>query len=423
MSEKDNEYALDTIEETAKKDPLRLLDIENDTQMVLSKLGAPSETERARSNYNKLVYNEPRPVTHHLTEFIGRLLPNLAAVGGAKVVKLTGSALKKGGKDFVKKLATAKLKRAALKKAQKGLGTENKTLIKVFTDLLKDGGPESVRETADVYEKNGFKILADKIRAFDTTIDGVIHSRLKKIPGDLTTKYNAILNDVPSLSKQTKIPEDEIVKAIKREADKAFKEPKFEKLNFKDDKFVDMGVNPDLYKGLTDEETDILFKNRKDKYREIKESTAFFNTGLDNVVYATGDELVPDIIKKAPKFFRKAGAAEFNLHAPRLADLAHDKVFYQKPVEKEFKKYTFDKQPDTHPVLDLIGDIIGVDYYNPNRWNKEDVEWFLNKAYEKGLFSNKDWTRWTPRQKVLKMKEIVQSPMAANFMKELRGTE
>ena len=104
MSEKDNEYALDTFTETAKKDPLRLLDVENDTQMLLSKLGAPSETERARSNYNKLVYNEPRPVTHHLTEFIGRLLPNLAAVGGAKVVKLTGSALKKGAKDFAKKL-------------------------------------------------------------------------------------------------------------------------------------------------------------------------------------------------------------------------------------------------------------------------------------------------------------------------------
>ena len=247
--------------------------------------------------------------------------------------------------------------------------------------------------------------------------------RFKKIPGGLTTKYNTILNDVPALSKQTKIPEDEIVKAIKREADRAYKEPKLSELNFRDNQFADMRDNPDLYKGLTDEETDILFKNRKDKYLDIEKSTAYFNTGLDNVVYATGDELVPDIIKKAPKFFRKAGAAEFNLHAPRLADLVHDKVFYQKPVEKEFKKYTFDKQPDTHPVLDLIGDIIGVDYYNPNRWNKEDVEWFLNKAYEKGLFSNKDWTRWTPRQKVLKMKEIVQSPMAANFMKELRGTE
>ena len=228
---------------------------------------------------------------------------------------------------------------------------------------------------------------------------------------------------MPALSKQTKIPEDEIVKAIKREADRAYKEPKLRELNFRDNPSVDMRNNPDLYKGLTDEETDILFKNRKDKYLEIKESTAFFNTGLDNVVYATGDELVPDIIKKAPKFFGKAGAAEIKLHAPRIADLVHDKVFYQKPVEKEFKRYTFDKQPDTHPVLDLIGDIIGVDYYNPNRWNKEDVEWFLNKAYEKGLFSNKDWTRWTPRQKVLKMKEIVQSPMAANFMKELRGTE
>lgn len=420
MSEKDNEYALDTLEETAKKDPLRLLDVENDTQMALSKLGAPSETERARSNYNKLVYNEPRPVTHHLTEFIGRLLPNLVAVGGAKVVKLTGSALKKGGKDFVKKLATAKLKRAALKKAQKGIETEkNKTLI---TSLLKDN-PQTVRDFIDIYEKNGLKTMADKIRPFDTTIDGVIHSRLKNMPGDLTTKYNTILNDVPALSKQTKIPEDEIVKAIKREADRAFKEPKLRELNFRDSKFADMRDNPGLYKGLTDEETDILFKNRKDKYFDIEKSTAFFNTGLDNVVYATGDELVPDIIKKAPKFFRKAGAAEFNLHAPRIADLVHDKVFYQKPVEKEFKRYTFDKQPDTHPVLDLIGDIIGVDYYNPNRWNKEDVEWFLNKAYEKGLFSNKDWTRWTPRQKVLKMKEIVQSPMAANFMKELRGTE
>ena len=418
MSEKDNEYALDTLEETAKKDPLRLLDVENDTQMALSKLGAPSETERARSNYNKLVYNEPRPVTHHLTEFIGRLLPNLVAVGGPKLVKLTGSALKKGGKDFVKKLATAKLKRAALKKAQKSLGTENKIAAKSLMD-----DPQFVRDTIDIFEKNGLKTMADKIRAFDTTIDGVIHSRLKNIPGDLTTKYNAILNDVPYLSKQTKIPEDEIVKAIKREADRAYKEPKFRELNFRDNQFADMRDNPDLYKGLTDEETDILFKNRKDKFLDIEKSTAFFNTGLDNVVYATGDELVPDIIKKAPKFFGKAGAAEFNLHAPRIADLFHDKVFYQKPVEKEFKRYTFDKQPDTHPFLDLIGDIIGVDYYNPNRWNKEDVEWFLNKAYEKGLFSNKDWTRWTPRQKVLKMKEIVQSPMAANFMKELRGTE
>ena len=422
MSEKDNEYALDTFTETAKKDPLRLLDVENDTQMVLSKLGAPSETERARSNYNKLVYNEPRPVTHHLTEFIGRLLPNLAAVGGAKLVKLTGSALKKGAKDFAKKLATSKLKRAALKKAQKGLGTEDKTVIKSLTSLFKND-PQRVRDAIDLYEKNGLKTIADKIRAFDTTIDGVVHSRFKKIPGSLTTKYNTILNDVPDLSKQTKIPEDEIVKAIKREADRAFREPKFKKLNFIDNKLDDMRNNPDLYKGLTDEETDILFKNRKDKYLDIEKSTAFFNTGLDNVVYATGDELVPDIIKKAPKFFGKAGAAEIKLHAPRLADLVHDKVFYQKPVEKEFKKYTFDKQPDTHPVLDLIGDIIGVDYYNPNRWNKEDVEWFLNKAYEKGLFSNKDWTRWTPRQKVLKMKEIVQSPMAANFMKELRGTE
>lgn len=422
MSEKDNEYALDTIEETAKKDPLRLLDIENDTQMALSMLGAPSETERARSNYNKLVYNEPRPVTHHLTEFIGRLLPNLAAVSGAKVVKLTGSALKKGGKDFVKKLATAKLKKAALKKAQKDLGIENKTLIKSLTSLFTND-PQRVRDFIDIYEKNGLKTMADKIRAFDTTIDGVIHSRFKNIPGDLTTKYNAILNDVPYLSKQTKIPEDEIVKAIKREADRAFKKPKFKKLNFIDNKLDDMRNNPDLYKGLTDEETDILFKNRKDKFLDIEKSTAYFNTGLDNVVYATGDELVPDIIKKAPKFFGKAAAAEAKLHAPRLADLVHDKVFYQKPVEKEFKRYTFDKQPDTHPVLDFIGDIIGVDYYNPNRWNKEDVEWFLNKAYEKGLFSNKDWTRWTPRQKVLKMKEIVQSPMAANFMKELRGTE
>ena len=422
MSEKDNEYALDTFTETAKKDPLRLLDVENDTQMFLSKLGAPSETERARSNYNKLVYNEPRPVTHHLTEFIGRLLPNLAAVGGAKVVKLTGSALKKGGKDFVKKLATAKLKRAALKKAQKGFETENKPLIKSLIEFSKDN-PQRVRDAIDLYEKNGLKATADKIRAFDPTIDGVIHDRLKRMPGDLTTKYNAILNDVPALSKQTKIPEDEIVNAIKREADRAFKEPKLGELNFSDNNIDDMLNNPDLYKGLTDEETDILFKNRKDKFLDIEKSTAFFNTGLDNVVYATGDELVPDIIKKAPKFFGKAAAAEAKLHAPRIADLFHDKVFYQKPVEKEFKKYTFDKQPDTHPVLDIIGDIIGVDYYNPNRWNKEDVEWFLNRAYEKGLFSNKDWTRWTPRQKVLKMKEIVQSPMAAYFMRELRGTE
>jgi len=412
----ENEWAIDTISETAEKDPLRLLDVENDTQMLLSKFNAPTETDRAISNFNKLVYNEPRPASHHITEAAGRLIPNVIVVGGPQIVKLSKNAIKKAGKDLLKKLGTAKLKKEAINKAQKNI---DKTLVK---EVSKKLNPEQLShyknaKLVDKLMKEGNIADASIVKTYDTSIDKVIADRLNNMPGDLTTRYNAILAEVPHISKSANIPETKVYMALKKEADTLYKKPLLKELNFVSKQTNDIAANPDLYKHLTDDEAAALYKARKAKHTKINSSSAYFNTGISGAKVGTDD--VPEFIKNAPDAMKSSTAKWLQLHSPRLAQLARDIATSKKPVEKEIKQLTFDKEPEISPAMDMLNDIIGIDYYNPNRWRQEDVEWFLNKAQEEGLISDDRWTQWSPRQKVLKMAEIAKSPMAASFMNML----
>lgn len=404
-----NEWAIDTIDDIAKDDPLRLLDLENDTQVLLSKIpGAKSETERARSNFNKLVYKEPKPLDEHIFEAAGRAIPNVIVAGGAPLLKIAKSTIVKAGKDFVKKAMTKNIKRKAVEKAQKDI---DKTLIK---DIANKFSPNNMTHYRNA--KNSAKLTGDAkkaLQSYDTSVDRVIRERLEKMPGDLTVKYQVMLQEAPHIAKTTNIDERAIVRAIKNEANDLYKKPLLEKLNFRAKIENDAAANPDLYKGLSDEKKAALYKSRKAEHSSINKYAVYDNTGIARAVQAADVNIPTDTIKDA-------AAREIVAHAPRAIDMLKDSV--DKPVieNKEFKQFLFDKPPETSPIKDILKDIIGVDYYNPNRWRQEDVEWLLNRAQEEGLLSDDSWRQWTPRQKVYKMREIAESPMAITFMKGIR---
>ena len=404
-----NEWAIDAIDDIAKDDPLRLLDLENDTQVLLSKIpGAKSETERARSNFNKLIYKEPKPLDEHILEAAGRAIPNVAAVGASPLLKIGKSIIVKAGKDFVKKAATKNIKRNAIEKAQKKL---DKTLIKAITNRFN---PNSMTHYKIAKASN--KLTGDAkeaLQSFDTSVDRVIRERLEKMPGDLTLRYQVMLQEAPRIAKSTNIDEGTIVRAIKNEANDLYRKPLLEKLNFKAKIGNDAAANPDLYKGLSDEKKVALYKSRKAENSSINKSAVYDNTGITRAVQAADVNIPTDVIKDA-------SIREIVAHAPRAIDMLKDSV--EKPVieNKEFKQFLFDKPPETSPIKDVLEDILGVDYYNPNRWRQEDVEWLLNEAQKEGLLSDDSWKQWSPRQKVYKMREIVESPMAITFMKGIR---
>lgn len=404
-----NEWAIDTIDDIAKDDPLRLLDLENDTQVLLSKIpGAKSETERARSNFNKLIYKEPKPLDEHILEAAGRAIPNVAAVGASPLLKIGKSTIVKAGKDFVKKAATKNIKRNAIEKAQKKL---DETLVKAVTRRFN---PSNMTHYKIAKASN--KLTGDAkevLQSFDTSVDRVIRERLEKMPGDLTLRYQVMLQEAPRIAKSTNIDERTIVRAIKNEANDLYRKPLLEKLNFKVKMDNDAAANPDLYKGLSDEKKVALYKSRKAENSSINKSAVYDNTGITRAVQAADVNIPTDAIKDA-------SIREIVAHAPRAIDMLKDSV--EKPVieNKEFKQFLFDKPPETSPIKDVLKDILGVDYYNPNRWRQEDVEWLLNEAQKEGLLSDDSWKQWSPRQKVYKMREIVESPMAITFMKGIR---
>lgn len=404
-----SEWAIDTIDDIAKDDPLRLLDLENDTQILLSKIpGAKSETERARSNFNKLIYREPKPLDEHALEAAGRAIPNIMITGASPLLKIGKSAIVKAGKDFVKKAANKCIRRRAVQKAQKSI---DKTLIKDIADKLNPTNMTHYRNAkiADKLTGDAKKAL----QSFDTSVDRVIRERLEKMPGDLTLKYQVMLQEAPRIAKSTNIDERAVVRAIKNEANDLYKKPLLEKLNFKAKIDNDIAANPDLYKGLSDEKKAALYKSRKAENSSINKYAVYDNTGLKRAVQAADVNIPVDAVKDA-------AAREIVAHAPRAIDMLKDSV--EKPAieSREFKQFLFDKPPETSPIKDVIKDILGVDYYNPNRWRQEDVEWLLNEAQKEGLLSDDSWKQWTPRQKVYKMREIAESPMAITFMKGIR---
>lgn len=444
MADKSNEYAIDDFsffgdDGVFRRDPLRLLDIGNDIQMGMSKLGAPTETERATSNFEKLTENKRRPFSHTLTDAT-RLIPDLIAIG--RTLHKTG------------------LPQKAMKKISEKSGKDiNKIASNLVDDMLFDDywskspkeiqkkllSPDELRYNAQRYginEKELEKALSNK--------------KLYEIPAEVSARHSmsesakrsfGYIDRRPAISKISNkldniddISDIDILDAIKEDYHfrKVFKQ---ELDNIDNSVNVARSIGPksgqqakiDLYKKyLNSPESDFTFNllNRR------KKALTYDKKLEDRLKNTELKELVDK--KSLRKYNRKNMDREsikenvvklFDTSKPVIRDLAIKtpgivlNSFNESPIENtgEVKANYYKKGLSQDPVLNMIRSVFNMDYSDPARFNENEIEAYWKFLKDKGQIDPK-LKDITPRQKVSLIQGIVKDrPELIDIWKREKG--
>jgi hypothetical protein len=440
------DWAKDTVSEVAKEDPLRLIDLENDTQMLLSKIpGAPSETDRAINNYRSMVFDEPKPAVDHLIEGTGRILPTLATAGASLGVSALNKAMKKGSKNLAKKLLTPIKNSIKTKYAEKAF---KKHVNEQLKDLEKKYGKTTIQTLNEKYFKNVKKpldefdefalklspagktnrnALNDITDVYRNSIDNFVREKISKYEGSAEDRYFKLMTQKDDLAKVLNTDSQTIEEAIKRVAGEEDVAEQVQKLNFRYDIDRDVKANPEVYKNVPEKDYSKVWEERKIADENLMSSSnKFFDEDINIAHQPISQE---ELNKAADELGLSIKGNLKNLGNYSIAK-AGKNTFQSLPntlrpnkEEPEFKNKTFDKEPDTSlpkTLLQSLADVIGFDWRNPNRFNSEDIEYFLMRAQEEGLLSNDNWKNWSARQQVEKVDEIAHSDEGKRLVEMLR---
>ena len=390
--EKDGDYALNTFKDIWKYDPTRLLDLGNDFQVLLSRNKPEIDEERrASSNFEKLTEDRPRPISHTLVD-ASRVVPDIAFLlgpalikGGSKAIgKAVGKAVTKGAtKDVAKKLVNEGTSDAAkVLSKSKFLPRDEKVMAgkKWVRDLL---------ENKDAMERVAGKKLSDK------EVEG-IRKNIKEFVPHKIDAYNADVDKLKDVLKRLNIKE---------------------KFNTKDDLVKYLSTNKKSL-GLTDTEYKNLIKNI-DVLPDAKISKA--HLPVDRIIEKDKKIFTPleNISELAPGHIHSSLiGADATLKAADAGINKMGKVNFQTNKELEMKPDYFARGSMPTPVSDFIASLFNVDFNDPARFNKKDIDTFFEflehaKYIEPGI---KD--KWTPRQKVSVMREILSDKIINEDVKE-----
>lgn len=378
---KSGDYALNTLKDIWKYDPARLLDLGNDFQVFISQNKPEiNEERRASSNFEKLTEDRRRPVSHTLVD-AARVLPDIILLaapalikGGSKAIgKAIGKAVTKGAtKDVAKKLVNEGTSDAAkaLSKS-KFLPRDEKVMTgkKWVRDLL---------ENKDAMERVAGKKLSDK------EVEGIRKNIKEFVPHKIDT-YNADVDKLKDVLKRLNIKE---------------------KFDTRDDLVRYLSTNKKSL-GLTDTEYKNLIKNI-DVLPDAKISKAHLpvdriiekekkiSTPLENLSELKPDKVGSGII--GADLTMKAADAGINKVA---------KTNFQTNKELEIKPNYFARGSMPTPVSDFIAGMFNVDFDDPARFNKRDIDAFFDFLEDEGYIEPGIKDKWTPRQKVSVMREIL----------------
>lgn len=390
--EKDGDYALNTFKDIWKYDPTRLLDLGNDFQVLLSKNKPEIDEERrASSNFEKLTEDRPRPISHTLVD-ASRVVPDIALLlgpalikGGSKAIgKAVGKAVTKGAtKDVAKKLVNEGTSDAAkVLSKSKFLPRDEKVMAgkKWVRDLL---------ENKDAMERVAGKKLSDK------EVEG-IRKNIKEFVPHKIDAYNADVDKLKDVLKRLNIKET---------------------FNTKDDLVKYLSTNKKSL-GLTDTEYKNLIKNidvlpdakiskaHLPVYRIIEKDKKIF-TPLENI-----SELAPGHIHSS------LIGADATLKAADAGINKMGKVNFQTNKELEMKPDYWTLGSEPTPVSDFIASLFNVDFNDPARFNKKDIDTFFEFLEDAGYIEPGIKDKWTPRQKVSVMREILSDKIISERVKE-----
>ena len=389
---KDGDYALNTFKDIWKYDPARLLDLGNDFQVLLSRNKPEIDEERrASSNFEKLTEDRPRPISHTLVD-ASRVVPDIALLLGPALIKGGSKAIAKAVGKGVTKKAT---KDVAKKLVNEGTSDAAKVLSKskfLPRDEKVMAGKKWVRdllENKDAMERVAGKKLSDK------EVEG-IRKNIKEFVPHKIDAYNADVDKLKDVLKRLNIKE---------------------KFDTKDDLVKYLSANKKSL-GLTDTEYKNLIKNI-DVLPDAKISKA--HLPVDRIIEKDKKIFTPleNISELAPGHIHSSLiGADATLKAADAGINKMGKVNFQTNKELEMKPDYWTRGSEPTPVSDFIASLFNVDFNDPTRFNKKDIDTFFEFLEDAGYIEPGIKDKWTPRQKVSVMREILSDKIINEYVKE-----
>ena len=390
---KDGDYALNTLNDIWKYDKARLLDLGNDFQVFISQNKPElNEEARASSNFEKLTEDRPRRISHTLID-ASRVLPDIAFLLGPALLKGGSKAIAKAVSKGVTKEAT---KDVAKKLVNEGTSDAAKALSKskfLPRDEKVMTGKKWVRdllENKDAMERVAGKKLSDK------EVEGIRKNIKEFVPHKIDT-YNADVDKLKDVLKRLNIKE---------------------KFDTRDDLVKYLSTNKKSL-GLTDTEYKNLIKNI-DVLPDAKISNA--HLPVDRIIEK--EKKISTPLENIREFIKpdKVGTGFIGGDLTmKAADAVTNEVLkptLQSRPTIEIKPNYWIKGSKPTPVSDFIASIFNVDFDDPARFNKKDIDTFFDFLEERGTIEPGIKDKWTPRQKVSVMRELLSDEILSQDIKD-----
>lgn len=401
---KDGDYALNTFKDILKYDFPRLLDLGNDLQVLVShNKPEVNEERRASSNFEKLTEDRRRPISHTLVDAT-RILPDIIIAAGPV-------------KAIAKKAIAKKAAKEATSKVAKKIVNENTSdIAQAFNNsklLRRDAKNAAAKKwVRNLYENKeamnrvaGKSLSDDEIKAIRKELPNAVTEKIKK--------YNAGVDELKTITDNIKgvqltrdldiIGRDLIDNQILTRAE-------WEKIG------RNLAELPEYDKGISFSHVNVdrilkeIPKEKRNIVKDILERYSAFRK-LPN----------KEKVKKAKEALNKVPPlTKYGLGA-KIDDAAINKMakpYYQTNKELEIKPDYFARGSEPTPLFDFIASLFNVDFNDPTRFNKKDIDTFFDFLEYEGYIEPGIKDKWTPRQKVSVMREILSDKL---INKDVKG--
>lgn len=384
---KDGDYALNTFTDIWKYDWPRLLDIGNSIQVGISQ-NKPEVNEEARaiSNFEKLTEDKRRPISHTAVDAT-RILPEIITLAGPALWKAGVKAIgRKATKEATKGVAKTLVNRGTSDAAQ--AFSKSKFLPR---DEKVMAGKKWVRDMLE--NKNAMEAVAGK-KLSDNEVKA-IRKNIKEFATQKIDTYNADVDKLKDVLKRLNIKE---------------------KFDTKDDLVRYLSANKKSLE-LTDTEYKNLIKNI-DALPDAKISKAHLNPDRIKEL-KEGKNTLENISELKPG---KVGSGLIGADAAaKIADAGINKagkINFQTNKELEMKPDYWTLGSEPTPVSDFIASVFNVDFDDPARFNKKDIDAFFEFLEDIGTIEPGIKDKWTPRQKVSVLREMMSDKDYGQYIRE-----
>ena len=402
---KDGDYALNTFKDIIKYDPARLLDLGNDFQ-ILSSGNKPELNEEARaiSNFEKLTEDRRRPISHTLVDAT-RILPDLIALAAGPITGIAKKAIaKKAVKNTGSKVAKKLVKENTSDIAQ--AFNNSKLLRRNAKDAAAKKWVRNLYENKEAMNRVAGKSLSDdEIKAVKKELPNAVTEKIKK--------YNADVDKLKTITDNIKgVPSTRDLDIIGRDLidNKILTRAEWEKIG------RNLAELPEYDKGMSFSHINVdrILKEIPKEKRNIVKDILERYSAYRKLPKKERLEKVREAFAKVPPL------TKFDIGS-KIDDAIINKVarpYFQSRPTIEIKPYYWTKGSKPTPVSDFIASVFNVDFDDPARFNKKDIDTFFEFLEDIGTIEPGIKDKWTARQKVSVMRELLSDEILSQDIKD-----